>query len=207
MNILKTILPVSLYKKYDSINSAKVLRNWKKDGRYIPIPHIAKQEVIQYYQQNYGCNVLVETGTYLGEMVEAQLPFFKKIYSVELGVDLWKKAVAKFKKYNHVELLQGDSAKVLSKITEHLNEPTLFWLDGHYSSGITARGDTDCPIFGEIDAIFSFKKLNHVILIDDARLFNGEGDYPTTEKLTEYVLTKNPNYKLSVKDDIIRFTI
>ena len=205
MDIFKIILPASIYKKYHTKKLDRVLNNWKKNGRQIPIPHIAKQEIIQYYQKYYNCDILVETGTYLGEMVEAQLSNFKKIYSIELGMNLWENAVKKFKNQPHVELLQGDSGKVLYKITEKLNSTAIFWLDGHYSSGITARGETDCPIFGEIDAIFSFKDLNHILLIDDARLFNGEGDYPTIEQLNNYILSKNKDYKLVVKDDVIRF--
>lgn len=206
MNILKTILPAVLYKRYNNIKLERQLKDWKKNDRPIPIPHIAKQEIIQYYQRNFNCNILVETGTYLGEMVEAQLPYFSKIYSVELGVDLWKKATLKFKNNTNVELLQGDSGKVLSIIVDKLNDKAIFWLDGHYSSGITARGETDCPIFGEIDAVFSANNFAHIILIDDARLFNGEGDYPTIEDLTKYVLSKNSDYKLTLKDDVIRFT-
>jgi hypothetical protein len=96
---------------------------------------------------------------------------------------------------------------VLPLIIKDLNEPAIFWLDGHYSSGITAKGDKICPIFEELDSIFNNKPLNHVLLIDDARLFVDEDDYPTIEKLTKYVKNKNNNYQVEVKDDIIRFTM
>ena len=58
-----------------------------------------------------------------------------------------------------------------------------------------------------MDAIFNAGKYNHVILIDDARLFNGGGDYPTVEELTEYVSGKNEKYNVEVKHDIIRYII
>jgi hypothetical protein len=45
------------------------------------------------------------------------------------------------------------------------------------------------------------------LLIDDARCFNGEGDYPTINELKGYIKDKNENYKLEVKDDIICFTV
>jgi hypothetical protein len=57
------------------------------------------------------------------------------------------------------------------------------------------------------NSIQSLITLNHVLLIDDARLFVDEDDYPTIEKLTKYVKNKNNNYQVEVKDDIIRFTM
>lgn len=177
------------------------------EGKPVPPPHQYKQKVLQEYQSKYQCNVLVETGTYLGDMIAAQKDHFKRLFSIELGPQLWKNAVKRFKKHHHITIMQGDSGKVLEEITKQLNEPALFWLDGHYSDGITAKGDSDCPIFGEVDAIFKYKKLDHVLLIDDARFFNGKGDYPTIEDLTKYIRNKDSRYAVEVKDDIIRYTV
>ena len=105
------------------------------------------------------------------------------------------------------QLCKGDSGKVLPDIMLKLNEPAIFWLDGHYSAGITARGDKDCPIFEELDAIFSKKNFEHILLIDDARCFIGEDDYPTIEELTNYVRSKNEKYQVDVKHDTIRYVI
>jgi len=80
---------------------------------------------------------------------------------------------------------------VLPEILEKINKPAIFWLDGHYSEGISVKGDKKCPIIEELDAIFNNKKLNHIILIDDARCIIVKGDYPTIEKLTEYIKSKN----------------
>jgi hypothetical protein len=86
-----------------------------------------------------------------------------------------------------------------------INEPAIFWLDGHYSAGITAKGDKECPIFEELNAILNKNEFNHILLIDDARCFIGEGDYPTIEELTNYVKTKDKSYQVVVEHDIIRF--
>ena len=48
------------------------LKEWKKSGCPIPAPHIVKQITIQEHQKKYGYSILVETGTYLGDMVEVQ---------------------------------------------------------------------------------------------------------------------------------------
>ena len=183
------------------------LNKWNKNGCPVPPPHIVKQMTIQEYQDKYQYKILVETGTYLGDMVEAQKKRFRKIYSIELGIDLFDKATKRFKNDKNVTIVQGDSGKVLPDIMLKLNEPAIFWLDGHYSAGITARGDKDCPIFEELDAIFSKKNFEHILLIDDARCFIGEDDYPTIEELTNYVRSKNEKYQVDVKHDTIRYEI
>lgn len=183
------------------------MKNWQKNGCHIPPPHSLKQVVIEKYAQLNHIKVLVETGTYYGDMVESQKFNFEKIFSIELGKELWENAVLRFKKYKHIFILPGDSGKVLNDITSKLNEKALFWLDGHYSDGITTKGDKECPIIEEVNAIFRYKNLSHVILVDDARCFNGEGDYPTIEHLTNHIHQYDNRYNVSVEHDIIRYVI
>lgn len=187
-------------------NSFQLLE-WQKRGCPIPPPDIIKQITVQEYQQKYGYTTLVETGTYLGDMVEAQKNKFKKIISVELSIDLFDKAQRRFNSEKNIIILQGDSGELLPVILKDIIEPAIFWLDAHYSTGITAKGNKECPIFEELDAIFNNKKYNHIILIDDARCFIGRGDFPTVEKLTRYIRSKNENYKVEIKNDIIRYVI
>lgn len=170
-------------------------------------PHLVKQKAITEYQEKYGYATLIETGTYKGDMVEAQKDKFKKIISIELCMELFEKAKERFKNDDHVIIEQGDSGKVLPKILKDINEPVIFWLDGHYSGGVTAKGDKECPIFEELEAILMDKKLNHIILIDDARCFIGDGDYPTIKKLTEFIKSNNDKYQVEIKHDIIRYFI
>lgn len=184
-----------------------VVHKWEKSGKRIPPPHAVKQMAIEYYQSRFGYQTLVETGTYLGNMIIAQKDNFSKIYSIELGEELYKNAVKRFKHEKHVTLMRGDSGIVLDTITRQLEQPAIFWLDGHYSGGITALGDKACPILGEIDAIMRYKTLNHVLLVDDARCFKGKNSYPTVEALTRYIQSKNPEYVMENKDDILRYTI
>jgi hypothetical protein len=182
------------------------LSNWNKRGKPVPPPHIIKQKTINQYQKNHHCNTLVETGTYLGDMIFAQMNHFNNIYSIELDSALFKRATKTFKKHPHVTILQGDSGKVLKQIAPTLKEKSIFWLDGHYSGGITARGEKDCPIYEELEPIFA-SKINHVLLIDDARCFNGTCDYPTIDDLSKVILAKKPQSTIDVEDDIIRVVL
>jgi len=179
------------------------LKEWEKQGKPVPAPHRVKQLVIESYQKAFGIHIFIETGTFMGDMVYAVRKYFKVIYSIELGSDLWQAAVERFKKKTHITILQGDSGKVLIDLVPQIKEKAIFWLDGHYSSGVTAKGDKNCPIFEELSAIFD-SKINHILLIDDARCFNGSCDYPTIEELSAFILSKRSQSVIEVKDDIIR---
>ncbi|MCO5250023.1 MAG: hypothetical protein M9949_01210 [Candidatus Kapabacteria bacterium] len=167
-----------------------------------PVPHSAKQSVLRKYKNRYKINNLVETGTYLGDMVEAMREEFTSIYSVELDMKLFKMAEKRFAKFPHITILQGDSGQVLYDLVPKLNAPTLFWLDGHYSQGITAKGDKDCPIYEELGAILQ-SDFGHVLLIDDATYFNGEGDYPTIEALSQFISKHKNISEQIIEHDII----
>ncbi|MFA6541717.1 MAG: hypothetical protein WCT99_08955 [Bacteroidota bacterium] len=187
----------------DNYRYRKEYFTWKRNGRPLPPPHFVKQLAIREYRRRYSCTTLVETGTYLGEMVRAQLNYFKKIISIELSSELFHHAKNNFAGRRHIDLRNGDSGEMLKTIVPALNEPALFWLDGHYSGGNTAKGNVGTPILSELETIFQ-SGLPHVILIDDARLFNGTDDYPTLETLKNVVA--KTQYSFSLKDDIIRLT-
>ncbi|MES2648315.1 MAG: hypothetical protein V4717_15670 [Bacteroidota bacterium] len=146
--------------------------------------------------------MFVETGTYLGQMVNAQLSNFVKIYSIELGQDLYQKAKEKFRNSKQVEIFHGDSGKVLPQIIKDLDVPAIFWLDGHFSDGITAKGDLICPIYEELGAIFK-RKINHVLVIDDERLFVGKDDYPQKADLFKFIRETVPQTKIRSRYDMI----
>lgn len=185
------------------IDHEEQLAEWEKNGRPSPPPHIVKQMAIEECQKKFDLKILVETGTYLGDMVEAQRNRFEKIYSVELSKKLFQRATKRFKPYSHITILNGDSGIVLNKLLSGIDKPALFWLDGHYSEGITAKGTKECPVVEELEAILK-SDLYHIILVDDARLFNGTRDYPTLDEIKQIFKKNNRVYSLTVKDDIIR---
>jgi hypothetical protein len=135
-------------------------------------------------------------------MISAQRNNFKKIFSIEISEALYNRACKKFKNDKHIKLIHGDSGEKLTEVMKDLNQPAVFWLDGHYSGGITEKGELNCPIWNELDIIFN-KGNTHIILIDDARDFNGTNDYPTYEEVKAYLLKKNPAYKVTILNDII----
>lgn len=175
---------------------------WAESGRTVPPPQVVKLFKIQALQEKYNCSTFIETGTYKGDMIFALKSHFSKLISVELSPLYYKNALKKFRKDKNVELHFGDSGMLMPKIIGGLSNTSLFWLDGHFSSGDTAQGEKDCPIYGELNAIFK-SPFPHVLLIDDARCFVGENDYPTISDLHDFIEKHKPGSLFEVKDDMI----
>jgi hypothetical protein len=182
----------------------KSLQKWKKDGMPDQLPHELKQMVIKDYARKYGIKIFVETGTFLGQTVDAVKYAFNKIFSIELDDKLYNNAKTKFLKFKNISIIRGDSAEVLPGILNDISEPCLFWLDGHYSHGITAKAKIDTPILQELSHILSHPVKEHIILIDDAHFFNSQGDWPDIKKLEEMVHKERPDLIFEIKNDIIR---
>lgn len=69
------------------------------------------------------------------------------------------------------------------------------------------KGDSDCPIWGELESIFSGPALLHIIIINDARSFDWKGDYPSIDSLANWIRSNNSKYKYVVDNDIIQFFV
>jgi hypothetical protein len=169
------------------------------------MPNWGKQSLVKEYITKFTPAVFIETGTYKGKMVYAIMPYVREIYSIELDQTHCDRAQKRFAGYPHIHIIQGQSGEVLPRIIADINEPCLFWLDAHWSGGSTAKGDLETPIMQEMQCILKHNRIaDHVILIDDARCFGTEPDYPALDALERVVLDVRPDWTFEVKDDIIR---
>lgn len=179
--------------------------HWQCTGGELPMPHYGKQLVVADYGRRFNTSVLIETGTYNGHMVMAMLDRFREIHSIELDATLCANAQHQFSRHRHVHIWQGSSDQVLPLVLQKVDQSCLFWLDAHYSGGKTAKSDLSTPIMRELDFILNHPcSMRHVLLIDDARCFNGEDDYPTLVQVRDLILGKYPDWCFEVRDDIIR---
>src|SRR5689334_8464084 len=105
---------------------------WKLRGEPVRSPHLVKQRAVREYADRYRLRVLVEAGTYYGEMVAAMKNRFDEIYSVEYDHALAIRAQGKFSRSPHVRIIEGDSQKAIPEIVSSLKQPALFWLDAGY---------------------------------------------------------------------------
>lgn len=182
----------------------KYAARWQKEGWSLPLPDLMKRAILKRIATEHRAEVFVETGTFRGDTPWCFRNDFRKIFSIEVQPQLAELAVRRFAKHPYIEIIEGDSAKKLAEIIPKIDAPVLFWLDGHYSAGVTGRGDEDCPLWSELKAINGNLAHTFVIIIDDARCFGVEEDYPTLEELRKYVSENLPKHLMSVENDLIR---
>ena len=204
VSILPATLRRNIYWYKNRVTRKKNVMKWELSGRPVPPPHQYKQIVIEQLSKKYQFNNFVETGTFLGHMIEAQRKNFKKLYSIEVEPKLYLDAYNYFKPYTHIKILKGDSAFELKTVLGDIqNDSVLFWLDGHYSGENTGMGENECPIFRELETILINRIDEKYILIDDARCFNGNNDYPTIAEIIDFVQNTGNGLKITVLNDII----
>jgi hypothetical protein len=169
-------------------------------------PNISPTGFSQFYNHYF-----VETGTHLGAGIAYALQAkFPEIYSIELDAVLAAKAESKFKIFNNVHIITGDSGRILWDIIHDMNQPITFWLDGHNSSGVpVASGKKNTPLLDELEQIKLHPIKTHTILIDDIRLLGTwQFDFITKEMLIQKILEINQKYIITYidgycKDDIM----
>lgn len=185
------------------------LRLMGERQREVPaeVPHgPEKWAVVREYARRFGTRIFVETGTYLGDTTAAVRREFDRVYTIELHDELYRRARGRFALRPSVHVIHGDSAEELERLLPELDEPTLFWLDAHYSRGgvISARGRYDPPLAFELQAILALRDSRHVILIDDTRLLGRTVGYPTLEQITELVSRSGLDLIVESERDILR---
>ena len=178
---------------------------WKLRGEPRRIPHVIKQRAVLEYAAKFHLTTLVETGTYYGEMIAAVTNRFRRIYSIELDRDLALRAQQRFRNQGHVEILEGDSQKVVPQLLRQINERCLWWLDAGYCGWVGEIGNPN-RLGSEFKAILDDRRFPHVILMDDADGINGEGGSPTLEQLVAMIEQNYPDRRVEVARNIIRTT-
>jgi hypothetical protein len=168
-----------------------------------PDNHIYKRKRIKSIALQYQCLSLIETGTYYGQMVNFCRKIFRHVKSAEIYEPLYLLNVEQFRADTKVEIYFGSSPKVLPEMIHNSEGRILFWLDGHYSGEGTGGGDDLAPIAKELNIISQLARNDHCILIDDARCFKGNEEYPTLDDIFIQLRKINGNYLLSVDRDCI----
>lgn len=194
--------PTFAYRFVKPLLDWEALHDWNRRHRP-PAPRLVKQALIRRFARATGIRTFIETGTFFGDMVEAIQGEFARVFSIELEPALRRRAAVRFQALSHVTIVEGDSSTALEEVLRGLDERCLLWLDGHFSGGVTARGASDTPVRLELAHVLRHPVRDHVVLIDDARLF-GSGDYPTVDELAADVRGARPEWSVAVEDDVIR---
>jgi hypothetical protein len=204
---IATLLPESLRERLRSARAAwRDARDWDAYRRapVVPPPHTVKVRAVLEAARRHGTRVLVETGTFEGEMARKCAAAFHEIHTIELDPGLAERAARRLGRWPWIHVHVGDSARLLPGLLDRLPEPVLFWLDGHYSGAGTAHGVAETPLPSELETIAGRRRQGDVILIDDARLL-GTGAYPTPAGVRERLSGAHRGYVFGIQDDILRW--
>jgi hypothetical protein len=130
--------------------------------------------------------ICVETGTNLGYSTQIITGLFPRVYTIEIQKELYERAQRSF----DATCILGDSATELPKLIPQLDEPTIFFLDAHWSGdsttdwlnshfsgyGVdTGMGTDQVPLLEEISAIVDLFPHRCAVYIDDMDKFDETG--------------------------------
>lgn len=175
-----------------------------------------KTSLLQQLKTLFEIEAFVETGTYLGKTTIKAAEIFDEVHTIELSRRLYLAAAQHLKTCPNVTVHWGDSKAIFQSLLPTLDRHILFYLDGHYSGHVTARGSLNTPILHELQAIEKAKKEDSILLIDDIRLFQdscfpekiqalnlGLETYPDLEKVIQAILKINPDYQICFLGDAL----
>jgi hypothetical protein len=158
-------------------------------------------------KDTYNCDYFLETGYYMGSGVKRALDAgFKNIMSIEIST----KHINYGKEHNKNEielgilnLIQDDSKNIYNHI-KNIDKKFLFFLDSHADQDLThERGEFICPVLQELKEINKHHRKDHIILVDDMRIFRDRRDWAYNIVLDDVIneIKKiNKNYEIKYLD-------
>lgn len=164
------------------------------------------KENAKWLQNSMNLSVAVEGGTYNGGTSLLMSKFFEKVYTIEKSEKMYEIGEEKLGHIKNVKRLFGDTRSHLPDIVGY-NDNILFWLDAHWSGGMTYGEEDECPLLDELGAIFSADLTNFAIMIDDARLFLAPPPLPHNylnwPTIKDICLTVPEGFDIIVFEDVI----
>jgi hypothetical protein len=167
-------------------------------------------EMALVLREAFGINTFVETGTFRGNTSAWAARHFERVVTIEASDVLYADAQKRFQGTN-VSVLHGKSPDVLGRLISSLSKPAMFWLDAHYTVQPFTAGSHggECPLLDEI-AVIDTSPIDHVLMIDDARLFftappppHRAEDWPGIGEVLAALTLRRPDNRLMIVDDVI----
>jgi hypothetical protein len=155
-----------------------------------PAPEAKREHLLGIFQRR-GHEVLVESGTYLGDTVEFFRPHARSIVSVEVEPKLCADAVRRFRGDSSIKIVEGDALTLLPGIVARCESPPLVWLDGHFSGGVTGQGAEVEPAPAILAALGA--PTGTTVVVDDLRMFGRDpAPWPSLDRLVLAARTAMP---------------
>lgn len=177
---------------------------WAERGYAPPSPAFIKRKVV--LRNGIPGATWVETGTYKGDTTALLSLNSKKVFTIEPAEHLFAAAENRFASQSNVEVIKGLSEEIFPTLIPKLSGEVNFWLDGHFSAGITHQGPKDTPIEEELACIEqylgNFSRL--AVLVDDVRCFNPTlpncAGYPKLDVLVDWA--RKNGFEWHIEHDI-----
>jgi hypothetical protein len=166
------------------------------------------ESIVKDIATKYNIGAFVETGTFKANTAIWASTEFDKVYTIEASEALYNDAKKKNSSIQNIEFLQGNSRDRLAEVVSLLkHDSAIVWLDAHWSGGETYGQDDECPLLDELDIIFGSGS-DHIILIDDARLFLAPPPKPHNVTVWPNFIKvackfRDNNYDAIIHEDII----
>ena len=166
-------------------------------------PHIKRTVLLRNSRPD---SIWVETGTFQGVTTAILAASAAFVHSIEPEPALYRNAARRFASSSNVRIHHGLSEKILPELLPMLSGNLCFWLDGHFSGGITHKGPIDTPVLHELAAIEQnmqrFSDLT--VLIDDVRCFDPRipeySAYPELDVLVDWA--RRNSLQWNIEQDI-----
>lgn len=107
----------------------------------------------------YGVRLVVETGTNKGDTAWALSEMVEQVKTIEVNGRIAGKARHALRSRRNVEVVEGNSALLMSELLRGVREPVLFYLDAHWLS--------EWPLLDELRAIAQSEVQTAIIAIHD----------------------------------------
>jgi hypothetical protein len=141
----------------------------------------------------YGLTSFVETGLAQGTSALWAAQLFGKVISIDIDAQY----IARFREMypnSGVQLFEGDSGVWMYSIAYIIDQPAMFWLDGHT--------DDYTPVLVELIAINTSRQRN-VIMIDDWRMFGTCPAWPSRERVLEFAANGGARVCAEIDDVLV----
>jgi FkbM family methyltransferase len=166
-------------------------------------------ELVIALKEAYNLQGFIETGTNCGATALWAAQYFPKVITIEAAKEIYEAVVNNYGHLKNLDFVLGNSKEQLAAIVPTLKEPCIFWLDAHWSGGITYGESEECPLLEELQ-IINDSEFDHFILIDDARLFLSPPpnphrieQWPTIDAVTSLLNSGRSRYTVIVEDVIV----
>ena len=169
----------------------------------------APRSMLTWMRQQFGLKTFVETGTNKANTTVWAAEKFERVYTVEGYEPLYRAAIEKYGSIPNIQFLYGNSPDRLAELVPTLKEPAVFWLDAHWCGPETSGQSAECPVIAELD-VLNASELEHILLIDDARLFlapppppHVASHWPSIDEVCRHLSAHPSNRYVCVFQDVI----